>query len=166
MSRHRPSSSNSSGQRAAEPSTSRRIDVSSQPSSLRQSPFAALAGQSAPSALAATEDAAPSTRTPPAQSSLPAKRGRLVLRRETKHRGGKTVVVISGFATHALQSADTLHAVEKHIKARLGCGGASDVERAEVIIQGDRPDAIADLLRSLGYDVAGVTASPKAARPR
>lgn len=166
MSHHRSSSSNSSGHRAAGQSTSRRMDVASPPSPLRQSPFAALAGQSAPSAPTAMAEAARPTDTPPAQSSLPVKRGRLLLRRETKHRGGKTVVVISGFATHSLQSADTLHAVEKHLKARLGCGGASDVERGEVIIQGDRPDAIADLLRALGYDVAGVTASPKAARPR
>lgn len=93
--------------------------------------------------------------------------GRLVLRRETKHRGGKTVVVISGFSALGMSGvglANRLRDVEKHLKNRLGCGGAHDVATAEILIQGDRPEAIAELLRDLGYTVAGVTGKPGSGR--
>lgn len=86
------------------------------------------------------------------------------MRRETKHRGGKTVVVISGFSALRDRSEARLHEVEKHLKARLGCGGSSDSARGEVLIQGDRPEAVAELLRGLGYEVAGVTSAPKSGR--
>lgn len=90
-----------------------------------------------------------------------------MLRRETKHRGGKTVVVISGFSALGMSGvglANRLRDVEKHLKNRLGCGGAHDVATAEILIQGDRPEAIAELLRDLGYTVAGVTSKPGGGR--
>lgn len=163
MSRH---SSSSPPDRPGAQGASKRIDVSSPAAALRQSPFSTLAGLSAPAAATPAGSAEPASA--PASvgkhEDKPRSRGRLILRRETKHRGGKTVVVISGFATLRDAREQTLHEVEKHLKARLGCGGASDPERGEVLIQGDRPEAIADLLRALGFDVAGVTAAPKAGR--
>jgi translation initiation factor 1 len=83
------------------------------------------------------------------------------LRRETKGRGGKTVVVISGFAALRGINEQTLHDIERQLKARLGCGGSVDSDKREVLIQGDRPEAVTELLRALGYEVAGVTTRPK-----
>lgn len=143
----------------------KRIDVSAPPSPLKQNPFAALAARPLEQTPSATTDEppvpspAPSPAAPPKPRSL----GRLVLRRETKHRGGKTVVIISGFNALGLGSvalATRLRDVEKHLKGRLGCGGASEPATGEVLIQGDRPEAIADLLRDLGYTVTGVTQKP------
>ena len=160
----RDNSSSSQTRRGSAKAGSGRVDVSSAPTSLRQSPFAALSGLSAPPGADVASSAAATPTENPAKQRQPRSRGRLLLRRETKHRGGKTVVVISGFSTLRDRSEAILHDVEKHIKSRLGCGGSSDVEREEVLIQGDRPEAIADLLRALGYDVAGVTTSPKGGR--
>lgn len=153
----------------AQPSTHKggttRIDVTSPPAPLMQSPFAALAASSAASPPeSAPEPPQKQAATDGAKGSKPASRGRLILRRETKHRGGKTVVVISGFPSLRTQWGATLHDIEKALKSKLGCGGSSDTERGEILIQGDRPEAIADLLRGLGYEVAGVTTAPKTGR--
>src|SRR5688572_18415596 len=57
---------------------------------------AAFAGLDVPN-LAAGPDAAASASAP---SGAPWKMGRVVLRRETAQRGGKTVIVVHDFATH------------------------------------------------------------------
>lgn len=167
------SNKSSSKPPAAPPTGSRgRIDVSSVPSPLKQNPFAALASQSLKQTESAPADPPPATKTAPqspAPTTKPSPRGRLVLRREKGGRGGKTVVIISGFtqlpdrpSRAALETRMT--DLEKHLKSRLGCGGSSDFATFEVLIQGDRPDAVADLLRELGYTVAGVTQKPGAGR--
>ncbi|HKP59429.1 MAG TPA: translation initiation factor [Polyangiales bacterium] len=114
---------------------------------LTHSPFANLGGRPAEPAAKAPEPAAT-----PAQ---PQARGRLVLRRETKHRGGKPVVIISGFGE--LRSFDDRAIAElaSEFKQRLGCGGTVDGD--EIVLQGDRPAEVAELLRAKGFRVAGVT---------
>jgi translation initiation factor 1 len=57
--------------------------------------------------------------------------GKLVLRREKKGRGGKTVTVIAGLGWRARQLEDLARALRK----ALGCG--SSVEGDTVILQGD-----------------------------
>jgi translation initiation factor 1 len=136
-----------------------RIDVSAAGPSLTQNPFAKLALTGvAPLSASAESAAAPVAKAPAVEKTR--SRGRLLLRRETKHRGGKTVVVISGFAALRDASAATIGDVEKRLKQRLGCGGSIDLEKQEVLIQGDRPEDIAALLKELGFDVAGVTTRP------
>lgn len=145
------------------PSQSKRIDTASPAPALTQSPFAALAQKVAavaPDAPAPVAESEPK----PAKEAKPQRLGRLVLRRETKHRGGKTVVVISGFAALREHGDAKLSDLEKHLKNRLGCGGTVDFGTRELLIQGDRPDELATLLRALGYEVAGVTARPGGAR--
>ena len=142
-----------------------RIDVSTPAPALKQSPFAALSQLSSavPTSSAPAASPSPDAGSVPktaTSAAAPKSAGRLILRRETKGRGGKTVVIVSGFATLRDRSDALLHDVEKRLKARLGCGGAVDLDTREVLIQGDRPDAVADVLRELGYDVAGVTAKP------
>lgn len=102
--------------------------------------------------------------TPPAESVRPAKppkpviprnsRGRLVLRREKKDRGGKTVVVVSGFAELPGANAVMIGDLAKELKGKLGCGGSFD--RHEIVLQGDRAAAVCALLEELGFRVDGV----------
>jgi len=63
------------------------------------------------------------------------KLGRVVLRRETAHRGGKTVVVVDQFATHLPLSV--IENVAKKIRVSCGCGGS--VKGRTIEIQGDQP---------------------------
>jgi translation initiation factor 1 len=81
-------------------------------------------------------------------------RGRLVLRRETKDRGGKVVVVISGFAELPGANAVMIANLAKELKGKLGCGGSFD--RQEIVLQGDRAAAVNALLEEIGFRVDGV----------
>ncbi|HEY8966961.1 MAG TPA: hypothetical protein VIM58_10980, partial [Candidatus Methylacidiphilales bacterium] len=83
----------------------------------------------------------------------PRKKPRLVLRREKKDRGGKTVVVASGFPSEG-EAEEAVRAVRK----ALGCGGAAErgLESWGIVLQGDRPAAVAEALKNLGHPVAGV----------
>lgn len=126
------------------------------------SPFAVLAAVSvAPGP--ATPDPAPSPPDGPGSGApgAPRSRGRLVLRRETKHRGGKAVVVVSGFGALAGFDEAAVEALAAQLKRRLGCGGGVAEGRdgaPELVLQGDRPAPVAEVLRELGFRVDGVTA--------
>ena len=102
--------------------------------------------------------AAPETESLPAKSApAPAperlwKMGRVVLRREKAHRGGKTVIVIHDFATHL--PASVIESVAKKIRAACGCGGT--VKERTIEIQGDQPARIRAALEAEGFQVAGV----------
>src|SRR4051812_18118352 len=49
------------------------------------------------------------------------KMGRVILRRETAHRGGKTVIVIHDFATHLPISI--IEKIAQKLRQACGCGG-------------------------------------------
>lgn len=110
-------------------------------------PFAALDGSSLP----AGKPAAPAPANPGVPK--PSKFGRVVLRRETAHRGGKTVIVIHDFAPNiSLRYIDDLAG---KLKAACACGGTT---RDRIIeIQGDQPARIRALLEAEGFRVAGIT---------
>jgi translation initiation factor 1 len=120
-------------------------------SELTHSPFAALSG------VTPTASAAPPQ--PKAASARPTKRGRLVMRRETKHRGGKTAVVVSGFGTQAAAKREEVESIAAALKRTLGCGGTVEDSGPgwEIVLQGDNPAKVAELLRSQGFRVDGVT---------
>ena len=109
---------------------------------LRTNPFASLdlgplrEGTSAP-----TPPAAPAPKKEPTE--------RLLMRRSTAHRGGKTVLVLEGFSpawnTTKLQSL--LH----ELKKSLGCGGK--VEARTLEIQGELADRLQPLLESRGFAI-------------
>jgi len=84
----------------------------------------------------------------------PNSRGRLILRRETKDRGGKTVVVVYGFAELPGANAVMIGDLAKELKGKLGCGGSFD--RQEIVLQGDRCADVCALLETLGFRVDGV----------
>lgn len=80
------------------------------------------------------------------------KMGRVVLRRETAHRGGKTVIVVDDFATHLPVSV--IEKVAKKLRAACGCGGT--VKGRSIEIQGDQPARVRAALEAEGFQVAGV----------
>lgn len=80
------------------------------------------------------------------------KMGRVVLRKERAHRGGKTVIVIDDFATHLPLAV--IERVAKSVRAACGCGGT--VKGRSVEIQGDQPDKVRAALEAEGFQVGGV----------
>ncbi len=91
----------------------------------------------------------PGPETPPPR---PARLGRVVLRRETAHRGGKTVIVLDGFSEQL--SEEFITALGKKLRAACGSGGT---QRERVLeIQGEHAPKIRQLLTEEGFQVAGV----------
>ena len=79
------------------------------------------------------------------------KPGRVVLRRLSAHRGGKTVLLVDGFGPQ--HSGDAIEALGRRLRTQLGCGGTFR-ERA-IEIQGDQPARLRALLEGEGFQVAG-----------
>lgn len=69
----------------------------------------------------------------------------LRIRLETKHRGGKTVTVISGF----VGTEEDLNTLAKQLKNTCGTGGSS--KDGEILIQGDHREKIKLWLHKKGY---------------
>jgi len=142
----------------AKPSDKKKIAVhgTGQESQLKHNPFGALGGVAAPRAEAPSQE---SEAPPVTAAPEPKSRGRLILRREKKHRGGKTVVIVAGLRSSAHLAESEIEKLAQHLKQQLGCGGA--VERVtndtEIVIQGDQPARIAELLRAQRFRVDGVT---------
>lgn len=82
-----------------------------------------------------------------------AKLGRVVLRRETAHRGGKCVLVVDGFDS-ALDSA-FIKALAKRLRTACGCGGS--VKERAIELQGNQAARVREFLTSEGFRVAGVS---------
>lgn len=82
----------------------------------------------------------------------PGKKGRVVLRRETAHRGGKTVVIVSDFASEITDAE--IDDLGRRLRKACGCGGT--VASREIEIQGDQVPRLRSLLESEGFRVDGV----------
>ena len=80
------------------------------------------------------------------------KMGRVVLRKETARRGGKTVIVVDDFATHLPVSV--IEKIGKKLRQTCGCGGT--VKGRTVEIQMDQPARIRAVLEAEGFEVAGI----------
>jgi translation initiation factor 1 len=149
-----------------------RVDVAPRPSKpLLQNAFSALDSLIDPAQLAPSpEPPKPEKKPETDKPNHPPKKvepvvppgsmGRVVLRRETKDRGGKTVVIISGFREMPQYNAVMIGDLAKKLRNKLGCGGSFD--RSEIMLQGDRPADVTRVLREMGFRVDGVTESPKA----
>jgi len=126
----------------------------------KDSPFAALAGLSglseAPAAPAKTEGQVEKTAH---ESVRPKARGRVVLRRETKHRGGKAVIIAAVFGAIDGFDPGATEELARHLKQQLGCGGTVEERGSdrEIVLQGDCAAKVAELLRARGFRVDGVT---------
>jgi translation initiation factor 1 len=141
----------------------KKVDVSRPAAPLQHNPFAMLGELDALKDLPEPE---PEPGKPPrapepvkkVKTPKPAiprnSRGRLVLRRETKDRGGKVVVVVSGFGELPGANSVMIANLARELKGKLGCGGSFD--RREIVLQGDRCAAVYTLLEELGFRVDGV----------
>jgi translation initiation factor 1 len=145
----------------------KKVEVARPAAPLQHNPFAMLEGLDAlkdlpkpaePEREPAEADDGPRPPLQKAPKPVFAKnsRGRLVLRREKKDRGGKVVVVVSGFAELPGANAVMIANLAKELKGKLGCGGSFD--RQEIVLQGDRAAAVNALLEELGFRVDGVKA--------
>lgn len=140
-----------------------RKDVRPSSEKLTHSPFAALKSALGERAEALPAHERPTQQTEPAReeapSAPPKSRGRLVLRRETKRRAGKAVIVVQGFGSLQGFAKEAIDALAKELKQELGCGGTveRDGKEPEIVLQGDRAAKVAELLRARGFRVDGVT---------
>ena len=128
---------------------------------MRSNPKKRIATHATTKPLAKLQDAFPEMDLPEGsdqprsadQTAVPLwKLGRVVLRRETAHRGGKTVIVVDQFATHLPLSV--IETIAKKIRVSCGCGRS--VKGRTIEIQGDQPDRVRAVLEQEGFKVAGV----------
>lgn len=80
------------------------------------------------------------------------KLGTVILRKETAHRGGKTVIVVHDFASHLPVSV--IETVAKKVRQQCGCG--STVKGRTIEVQGDQAGRIRTVLEKEGFQVRGV----------
>lgn len=80
------------------------------------------------------------------QETLVPNQQKLRVKLETKHRGGKTVTLISGF----IGKEEDLEDLGKKLKNFCGTGGSA--KDGEIIIQGEQRDKVLQWLLKNGYD--------------
>ena len=80
------------------------------------------------------------------ENLLPAAKQPLKIRLDTKHRGGKAVTLVEGFAG---PNAD-LEILGKQLKTYCGTGGA--VKDRQIIIQGDQRPKVLQWLKKNGFN--------------
>ena len=116
--------------------------------------FAAFSGLEIPGLPEALPPPAPEDQPSTAAApGIPSKMGRVVLRRETAHRGGKIVIVIDGFDPSYDDAA--LEILGKRLRAACGCGGS--VKNRTLELQGNQPDRIRAWLTGEGFRVGGIS---------
>jgi translation initiation factor 1 len=107
------------------------------------SPFAGL--KQAPLPEASPNQPVCDQRTP-VSNLFKKSRGRVDISRQTAHRGGKTVTVVTGFVGIGRMEKELL---AKQMQKVCGAGGT--VKEGRIEIQGDQRDAIARILTDAGF---------------
>ena len=79
--------------------------------------------------------------------------GRVALRRETAHGGGKTVTVVHDFAPSI--PMPVIEELARKLRNGCGCGGTTRQRRVE--LQGNQTARIRFLLETGGFKAAGIT---------
>ena len=110
------------------------------------SPFASLQNIELPPTPRERHDISKLAQTDskPAVSKKP--RGHVNIVRQTAHRGGKTVTVISGFLGISLAEKEAL---AKEMQQSCGAGGT--VKNGRIEVQGDQRETVARFLTSAGF---------------
>jgi translation initiation factor 1 len=81
----------------------------------------------------------------PEKLTLPPEQQKLKVKLDTKHRAGKAVTLVEGFAGNNNDAAD----LGKKLKSFCGTGGA--VKDGEIIVQGDNREKVFNWLLKNGY---------------
>ena len=107
----------------------------------------AFGGLSSEGLPPAPKDQPGGTGSPPAAAVPPRKnRGRVDILRQTAHRGGKTVTVVTGFVGIGLPEKEKLaKAMQK------ACGTGGTVKEGRIEIQGDQRTEVARILAEAGF---------------
>ena len=108
-------------------------------------PFAGLRIDGLPPGEEPSEPVKPTVRKPGL--------GRVVLRREKAHRGGKTVIVVHDFAPSIPMSV--IEELARKLRHACGCGGTT--RQRSIELQGNQPARIRALLEEEGFKVAGIS---------
>jgi translation initiation factor 1 len=120
----------------------KRISTSGEPL-VWTNPFAALKNVDLPLTPEVPPAASPSNA--PA-ITLKKNRGRVDIIRQTAHRGGKTVTVVTGFTGIGMAEKETL---AKEMQKACGAGGT--VKEEQIEIQGDQRETVARILTKAGF---------------
>lgn len=110
-----------------------------------KSPFAALKHVALPPVVE-SDLTAPADRSPALSERNRKSRGRVDIIRQTAHRGGKTVTVVTGFV--GISQAEKEELAKAMQKA---CGTGGTVKEGRIEIQGDRRADIARILSEAGF---------------
>lgn len=102
-----------------------------------------LDGKGLTQAAATPSQDRPALPAPPPRKS----RGRVDILRQTAHRGGKTVTVVTHFVGIGLPEKEAL---AKKMQKACGCGGT--VKEGRIEIQGDKRNEVARILKDAGFD--------------
>lgn len=113
--------------------------------SLTQSPFDKLESAGLPPGPP-DHAATPPGQTPAASTTPRKNRGRVDIIRQTAHRGGKTVTVVTGFVGIGLPEKEML---AKAMQRACGTGGT--VKEGRIEIQGDKRTEAARILTEAGF---------------
>ena len=119
----------------------KRIPVDGEPVQWN-SPFAALKNLQLPPASPRDKTEGPAMTS----TRLAKNRGRVDIIRQTAHRGGKTVTVVTGFVGIGQAEKEQL---AKDMQKACGVGGT--VKEGRIEIQGDRRDDVARILTKAGF---------------
>jgi translation initiation factor 1 len=111
---------------------------------LSSNPFAALGGALGDLPPGAPPSTPPDEVAEPADAPAPALRGKIVVRREKKGRGGKAVTVIDGLRLPPEALAD----MAQQLRRSLGCG--AHVEGETLVLTGAQTDRVHDWLSAKG----------------
>jgi len=122
-----------------------RRPLSQSPQPELNNPFAGLQVDGLP--------AGPETSSQPKPAAHKPGLGRVVLRRETAHRGGKTVIVVHDFAPSV--PMPVIEELARKLRNACGCGGTTRQRAIE--LQGNQVARIRSLLEEEGFKVAGIT---------
>lgn len=84
------------------------------------------------------------------QESLAPEKQELKVYQDKKNRKGKTATIVKGF----VGKSEELNDLGKALKAACGVGGS--VKEGEIIIQGNKRDAVMEILKKKGFQVKRV----------
>jgi translation initiation factor 1 len=107
------------------------------------SPFAALKQAAS---LSAQSPGSPTAKATVSGQTVKKNRGRVDIIRQTAHRGGKTVTVVTGFA--GINQAEKESLAKEMQKA---CGAGGTVKEGRIEIQGDQRNAVMRILTNAGF---------------